>query len=291
MEVYRKKGLSEYTTFRIGGPADLLVIPHSADELRTALALLNADPSIPRLVMGGGANVLISDKGFRGVVIVTTGLNRMSREGDSVRVEAGKPISKAAWELGQGGWSGLHFLYGMPGSTGGAVWMNARCYGSEVANVLESATLMDRDGTSETYLFNAEDFGYKRSPFQRDSRIIVEARFKLSRESAEQICKNMVLYREDREKKGHYDFPSAGSMFKNDRRIGVPSGRLIDQLNLRGYRIGDAAISERHGNIFVNRGSATAHDMRRLVEEVQRRALEERGVRLEPEVQFLGDWD
>jgi len=269
----------------------MLLLPRSVDELVTVLRVLADFPAIPIVVLGGGANVLVSDSGVRGAVIGTSSIRGMEIDGDSVSVGAGMTVSDAAWELGRRGRAGLHFLYAMPGSTGGAVWMNARCYGSEVSDVLESVDLVDFSGRPSTYQFRKDDFSYKVSPFQSGTSIIVGARFRTWSQPPELLAEKMVSYRDDRKKKGHFSFPSAGSIFKNDHAFGAPSGKIIDSLGLRGYRIGDAKISDDHGNIFVNAGNACARDMHRLIRFVQARVLDETGFTLEPEVRFLGDWD
>lgn len=290
IEVHADAPLAEYTTFRIGGPADLLVIPHTVAQLEEVLNSLHHTAAPRPLILGGGANVLVADEGIRGVVIVTTHLNELAIDGDVAEIEAGKSVSEAAWELGDSGRGGLHFLYGMPGTVGGAVWMNARCYGGEISEILESVRLLDYDGERVAYRWNAADFSYKRSPFQTMDAIIISARFRLFHDEPERLREKMVSYRDDRRTKGHFAAPSAGSMFKNDRSFGAPSGRIIDEAGLRGYRIGDAAVSAEHGNIFVNAGNATAREMAQLVRYVQERVHERTGFRLAPEVQFIGDW-
>jgi UDP-N-acetylmuramate dehydrogenase len=185
----------------------------------------------------------------------------------------------------------LEFLAGMPGTIGGALWMNARCYGSSVSDVLLETTFLDEGWEKRLLPFRPEDFSYKRSPFQARSVLILSGRFALVPENPEELQKKMAEYRGDRESKGHYRFPSAGSAFKNNRDFGKPTGMIIDELGLRGLRVGNAEVAPWHGNIIINRGAASAWDIRRLTEEVAQRVLNQRGLLLECEILFVGEWD
>ena len=180
----------------------------------------------------------------------------------------------------------------MPGSTGGAVWMNARCYGGEIAAVLTEVAYVARDGTPGRYTPDPRDFGYKISPFQDGGRIITEVSFSVAVQpgSAPALWKQMREIEADRRSKGHFDAPCAGSIFKNDRRFGEPSGKIIDRVGLRGLRRGGAQVSPGHGNIIINTGTASAQDIRDLVTEVQDQVYRATGHLLDPEVLFLGDW-
>lgn len=289
--------MSLHTTFRVGGPADVFARPRSVAELRNVILEAKAE-GLPVFVLGGGANILVSDRGIRGLTVDLGSLDGCSVEGRVLTAQAGLSVSGAAEKAADAGLAGLDFIYAMPGSVGGAVWMNARCYDFSVSDVLDSIRYLDED-LKERILRReearfAEGFAYKRSPFQGRPWIVTEASFGLrpveGPEAMAAVRENMDRIKRDRTEKGHFLAPSAGSVFKNDRRLGAPSGAIIDRLGLRGYSMGGARISPLHANIILNSGGATASDIRKLVEFVQGRVLEEFGYSLEPEVLFVGDW-
>jgi UDP-N-acetylmuramate dehydrogenase len=291
-----------HTTFRVGGPADLWVRPGKEIFPEYAAALLKAakEEEVPVFILGAGANILVSDRGIRGVVLDTAwweGVGRRRRgpsapEGTySVTVCAGTSVDSLVNSLADRGLSGLEFLAGMPGSVGGAVWMNARCYEKSVSDVLLETEIIDEEFQRQWVPFRREDFGYKKSPFQDRHVLILSARFALSAGEIPEIRKELREHRRDRESKGHYRYPSAGSAFKNNRAFGSPTGKIIDELGLRGLSVGGAQVAPWHGNIVINTGRAGAAEIRSLMEEVARRVKEARGFDLEPEVLFAGDWD
>lgn len=292
--ILKNAEMKDYTSFKIGGPADLLAIPETEEQLSSILSWA-ADSKIPWLVLGAGANILVSDKGIRGLTILSSKLQNfsISRKPDniSLKIGAGMDVSRAAELCADEGLSGLDFLYGMPGSIGGAVWMNARCYGSEISSILKTVRCLSSSEGIHTYHFQEGDWDYKLSPFQNSDLIILAAEFRLSEEDPEIIRDRMKGHYNDRSTKGHFRHPSAGSTFKNNYDFGKPSGQIIDELNLRGKSIGDAQIAPYHGNIFINTGNATASDMKKLIDEVQKRVQDATGLYLHPEVQFIGDWD
>ncbi len=281
--------LSEHTTFGIGGPADYYLEPKSVEEMVQAVRFANA-ADLQFFVLGGGANVLVADKGVRGLVINTAALKSITIEGTDLVAESGAPISEAAERAAEAGLGGLAFLYSMPGSTGGAVWMNARCYGHSIFDILGPVACVTREGGLQTYRPRGADFDYKTSPFQDNKRVVLSVRFRLQPSDKKALREEMAGYEEDRRQKGHFSAPSAGSVFKNNRAFGAPTGRLIDSLGLRGYRVGGAKISDKHANIFVNGGGATADDMRGLIEHVEKQVMDQLGFHLEREVLFVGDW-
>ncbi len=288
--------LAPHTTFRVGGPADAWFRPSGPAAVESMAKVLRAAAAegIPTFILGGGANVVVADRGVRGVVVDTTGLVgcAFGPAGErTVRVAAGTSVDAAAEECAGRSAGGLEFLAGMPGSVGGAVWMNARCYGKSISDVLLETEILDESFNLVTVPFRAEDFSYKRSPFQSRSALIVAARFRLEDRSEEELRAEMEKYRADRAAKGHYRLPSAGSAFKNDYAFGVPTGKIVDELGLRGLQIGGARVADWHGNIIVNTGNAAAADIRALVEEVALRVREAKGLVLESEILFVGDWD
>lgn len=282
--------MASHTSFRVGGPADAFAVPDGVDDLRRLMEA-RAHGHMPVFVLGEGANILVADAGIRGLVIDMRLFTKLKANGATIHAGAGLDVSALCEEAADRELSGVEFLFAMPGSVGGAVWMNARCYGKSISEVLESVTLVDEAGECKTLGVDRSEFAYKRSPYQRMRSVIVEAAFTLQPGSAATIREAMEGYRSDRERKGHFTAPSAGSVFKNSRAFGSPTGKLIDDLGLRGYRIGGAQISSYHANIFVNAGKARADDLRQLIELVEQRVYEAYGFRLEREVILVGAWD
>jgi len=289
--------MARHTTFRIGGPADALVAPESASDFGI-LASEAISEGLPLTILGGGANILAGDLGLRGLVVETRLLGRVvfeKAENGSIRLRAGAglPISRLCEAALAAGVAGLENFYAMPGSLGGSVFMNARCYDLEMADLLESVSILDRLGRSRTVPVDRREWSYKCSPFQpgkaEEGAVVLEASFLLGPGDPSAIRRTMLARLADRESKGHFRLPSAGSMFKNDRRLGRPTGAILDELGFRGRRIGDAMVSPWHANIFVNAGRATARDMLALVDLAREEAFRKLGARIEPEVLFVGE--
>ena len=281
--------MAAHTSFRMGGPADLYVQPANADETAGILRAC-ARESVPVFLLGGGTNILVSDSGIRGVVIDMSRLAGIRAEGTLLAVQCGTPASDVAEFALARGLSGLEFAYALPGSMGGAVWMNARCYGAECSDVLEYVDFLGQDLVKQRYMMNRADWGYKRSPFQGGRRVILEAGLRLAPGERAAMETLMQSHRSDRERKGHFLHPCAGSIFKNNRAFGAPTGQLIDSLGLKGTRIGGAQVAPFHGNIFINTGDAHAKDMLALIELVEREVRTRLGLELEREVILAGDW-
>jgi UDP-N-acetylmuramate dehydrogenase len=230
-------------------------------------------------------------------VIHTGSLLGIETDGEALTAGAGEAISDVSRAAADDELDGLAFIYAMPGTTGGAVWMNARCYDGEIAPILESVSYVALDGPDAghfgVYEPRPDDFGYKVSPFQDGRRVISAVTFSLRRRPGYRdiLREQMRDHERDRRAKGHFDAPCAGSMFKNDRSFGSPSGAIIDRCGLRGFQIGGARISDRHGNIFINTGSASARDIRALMTETRERVYRETGFLLQPEVLFVGAWE
>jgi UDP-N-acetylmuramate dehydrogenase len=215
-------------------------------------------------------------------------------EGDgtplAVTVRAGTGMDAlvdAAVEQGRGG---LEFLAGMPGTLGGAVWMNARCMEKSISDMLIETEIVDETGKHLILPYKDGDFSYKKSPFQGREVLILSAKFRVYEREAEEIRREAESLRRDREAKGHFRAPSAGSAFKNNRAFGKPAGKIIDELGLRGFSVGGAAVAPWHGNFIINTGNATAEDIRALVNAVTEKVRAARGFVLEPEILFVGDW-
>ena len=302
--------MANHTSYRTGGPADLLVRPDKDVFPAWTPAMLRAAKAedIPVFVLGGGANILVSDKGIRGIVLDTgswegveepllpgnpapaAGHGSSNQGGLLVKVLSGTLVDTLTENLAGRGLSGMEFLAGMPGTVGGAVWMNARCYGKSVSDQLALVEILDENLETVPVPFCERDFSYKKSPFQNRNILILSAVFRVFPRDASDILKTMAEHRQDREEKGHYRFPSAGSVFKNNHAFGEPSGKIIADLGLKGLGIGGAQIASWHGNLIVNKGNASSMDIRLLMDEVVKRVKEEKGLSLENEVLLIGDW-
>lgn len=285
--------MSAHTTFAIGGPADFFAVPDRVETLAHILEVLREE-GIPWLILGGGANLLVGDRGIRGAVIDLGSLDGARRNPSGLEAGAGLPVDRLCEQALALGLGGLENFYGMPGSAGGAIYMNARCYEKDFSECLEWVELLDPAGNIRRVRPEPADWSYKKSPLQHGGTwsgdVVTAAGFRLCDTDAPAVAAVMRSRREDRIAKGHYRYPSAGSMFKNNRAFGAPSGVILDRLGLRGMRIGDAAISPWHANIFINYGHARAADMRALVEHAMEKALTAFGFALEPEVLFTGEF-
>lgn len=277
------------TTFRVGGPADCLLEPTSVDETCRLLQAFRT-ARINVFILGGGSNLLVSDKGIREPVINTKQLASISVESEELTTESGADVSTVCEKAADAGLSGMEFIYGMPGTIGGAIWMNARCYGTSISDILTEATYADENGKPRTYTTNPSDFTYKVSPFQQKTCIILNARFKLKYDSPVTIRKKMKEHIEDRTQKGHFQAPCAGSVFKNNREFGSPTGVILDKLGLKNASIGGACIAPYHANIIINEGTAEANDIFKLIQLCKTKAKQTLGIELEPEIRLAGDW-
>ncbi|MDR0710661.1 MAG: UDP-N-acetylmuramate dehydrogenase [Spirochaetaceae bacterium] len=288
--------MASHTTFRTGGPADLWVRPAAAcfPECAAVLLALAREEGVPVFILGGGANIVVSDRGVRGIVLDTgawTGREfRGTAGGDTVAVRAGTTMDALVDAAAGQGRGGLEFLAGMPGTLGGAVWMNARCMERSISDALVGTTVLDESGERLFIPYKEGDFSYKRSPFQGRDVLILSAEFRVYRRDAEEIRREAETLRRDRETKGHYRAPSAGSAFKNNRAFGKPTGKIIDELGFKGFSIGGAAVAPWNGNIIVNTGNASSSDIRALVNMVTEKVRAASGFVLEPEILFVGEW-
>lgn len=285
--------MSLHTTFKIGGPADVFIKIRTVAELKDAVRMLRQE-AIPYFVLGGGANILVADKGIRGVVLDISALSGIRQKGSLLEAGAGVSIDILCEDALARGLGGLENFYGMPGTLGGAIYMNARCYERDISETIAQMVALAPDGTMPTIGHDPSHWSYKHSPFQKgeayEGWIIIGAALAMHPGDPKIIARTMRTRKLDRTAKGHYRFPSAGSMFKNNRDFGAPTGAILDSLGLKGFRIGDAGISPWHANIFINHGSASAGDMRRLIETARQRTFETFGYRLEPEVLFVGEF-
>ncbi len=285
--IFCNEPMKKHTSFKIGGPADILVQPQDADALAQALAAA-CDCGVPVTILGNGSNVLVRDKGIRGLVIkIGNALKTFRQDGERLYFGAGYSLalaSRKAWECGL---SGMEFAVGIPGSIGGAVYMNAGAYNGEMKCVVESVRVMDMAGKAMELTAEDLQFGYRKTSLQQSGYIITEVCLKMQPGDKDAIKAMMDDFSSRRISKQPLELPSAGSMFK--RPPGHFAGTLIEQAGLKGYTVGGAQVSEKHAGFVVNRGSATAADVLQLIADVRRIVMEKAGVELHPEVLVVGE--
>lgn len=277
-----------HTTFKIGGPADCLIFPASMEETEKVLALVN-EYKLPLTILGNGSNVLVQDKGIRGVVVkFARPMAKICHEGTRIIAGAGALLKDVSEAAAQNGLTGLEFACGIPGSIGGAIFMNAGAYDGEMKNVADTVRTVDRTGKIHTYSRDELDLGYRHSRFQDNGEAIVEVELQLEPGDSEAIRAKMADFTERRESKQPLEMPSAGSTFKRPK--GYFAGTLIQETGLKGLQVGGAQVSTKHAGFVVNAtGDATAADVRGLIHEVQQRVYAKHGVMLHPEVRIIGE--
>lgn len=280
--------MKKHTTFRIGGPADYYLCPHSTEELQKILQICREN-KLEFFILGNGSNLLVSDKGYRGAVIqLWKNFSDIEAEDNTIMVKAGALLSKVAAEALEESLTGMEFASGIPGTMGGAVMMNAGAYGGEMKDIIREVTVLTREGELLTLSKEEMNFGYRTSVVKEKGYVVISAVLQLRKGDREEIRKVMDELKERRVTKQPLDMPSAGSTFK--RPEGYFAGKLIMDAGLRGFSVGGAQISEKHCGFVVNKGDATAADVLGLIKEVQKRVQEKFGVALEPEVKFLGEF-
>lgn len=278
--------MSKHTSFRIGGPADLFVTPDDIDELRDVIAACRA-AGVPHFVLGCGSDLLVADEGYRGVIVsCTKGLVNVAIDGERMVCQAGVPLREASEMACELGLSGLEFACGIPGSVGGACFMNAGAYGGCVADVLESVRCLMPDGTQQSLPVEELALGYRASRVRDEGLVVLSATFRLHEGNQDDIRARMDDFTQRRRKKQPLELPSAGSTFK--RPEGHFAGKLISDAGLKGYAHGGASVSTKHAGFVVNNGGATAADVHAVIRHVQDEVERQFGVRLEPELRFLG---
>lgn len=278
--------MSEHIYFKVGGPVDVLLMPKTKEQVIETIKICNKN-KINYFVIGNGSNLLVKDGGIRGVVIKLTELNDIRVDNNKVIAETGallKDASKAALENKL---TGLEFACGIPGSIGGAVFMNAGAYNGEIADVIECAEVLTEDGEVKTYTKDELELGYRTSRVMKEKAIVLEATFALNYGEYEKIKARVDDLTEKRESKQPLEYPSAGSTFK--RPEGHFAGKLIQDAGLKGYSIGGAAVSEKHSGFVINKGGATAKDVLDLISHIQCEVKKQFGVELHPEVRIIGE--
>ena len=287
-DILSKEPMWKHTTFRVGGEADCFVRISSPSQLAGLIPRLKEN-KIPWFIMGNGSNLLVGDKGFRGVILqIGSKMGALSTEGSRIRAGAGALLSAAAKYAMEQGLAGLEFASGIPGTVGGGVMMNAGAYGGEMKQVIRSVTVLDENGRVFELEGGAMEFGYRTSVIKRRRLIVLEAVMALEAGDREEIRVKMEELAARRKEKQPLEFASAGSTFK--RPEGYFAGKLIMEAGLRGYGVGGARVSEKHCGFVINAGEACAADIAAVIKEVRRRVKEHSGVSLEPEVIFLGDF-
>ncbi len=283
LEARQEEPLKNYTSFAIGGPAELLLLPSSAEELLSLCTELRALGERP-LLLGNGSNVLAPDEGLRGAVIVTRRAEEMERRGDGIRASCGASLTKIAAFAAEEGLTGLEFAYGIPGTLGGALIMNAGAYGGEMKDVTARAEYLDGELRLCSAAGEELKFGYRRSRFGAED-VVLRAELRLQpgeREAIRTRCRELM---EKRRASQPLELPSAGSAFK--RPAGGYAAALIDRAGLKGYAVGGAQVSEKHAGFVVNRGGARASEVKKLLEDVQKAVYDRTGILLEPEIKML----
>ncbi|MEE0171832.1 MAG: UDP-N-acetylmuramate dehydrogenase [Dorea formicigenerans] len=279
--------MSRHTTFRVGGPADFFVTPKAKEEVRDVICICK-EAGMPYYIIGNGSNLLVSDAGYRGVIVqIYKEMNEVKVEGDLVKAQAGALLSGIAAKALGAELSGFEFASGIPGTIGGACVMNAGAYGGEMKDVLESVTVLTGEGKIIELGRNELELGYRTSVIAKKGYIVLGAVLKLERGDGEKIKTYMDELKEKRVTKQPLEYPSAGSTFK--RPEGYFAGKLIEDAGLRGFQVGGAQVSEKHCGFVINRDHAAAADIMELMRQVQIRVKENSGVDLEPEVKRLGD--
>ena len=278
--------LRRFTSMRVGGPADTLLFPKNVDELRK-IVLHRRRKNIPMFILGKGTNLIVRKKGVRGwVVSLTQGMKKVSVEGEVVEAEAGLSLQRLVQFSVEKGLTGLESFFGIPGTVGGALAMNAGAWGAEMGDVILSVMFMKENGEIVERSRQKLRFSYRQLSLP-SSWIILKARFRLQRGKKGEILERVKSYSEMRKKMQPLEYASAGSIFKNPKE--GPAGRWIEETGLKGLRIGQAMVSDRHANFILNLGRASSDDVIDLVERVQKKVYEEKGIFLEKEVKVVGE--
>ena len=286
--VFTKEPMSRHTTFRAGGPADFFVTPEKEGQVRKTLSLLK-EAQVPRYIMGNGSNLLVGDRGYRGVILqICKKMNRIRIQDTVIQAQAGALLSKIAAEAQAKGLTGFEFASWIPGSLGGAAMMNAGAYGGEMKQVLIQAQILNASGEIEDVLAEEMELGYRSSVFSRNGGVILSASIQLEPGDPPAIQSRMEELKFLRTSKQPLEYPSAGSTFK--RPEGYFAGKLIQDAGLRGFQVGGAQVSEKHCGFVINKDQATAMDIRSLMEQVSEKVYAQFGVRLEPEVKLIGEF-
>ncbi len=278
--------LAPHSTFKIGGKADLIVKVHTKDALAEVLRFVHSE-GIKYAVIGNGSNILFSDDRYDGVIILTTGMTAISCQDNVIEAECGYSLTALASRAQKMSLTGLEFAYGIPGSVGGAVFMNAGAYDGEIKNVVTKTYYYDvKNDTFGEFVGEENKFGYRESVYQeKEGLVILGARFELEKGDSEAIVEKMQGFMRARSEKQPLEYPSAGSTFK--RSPGYFTAKLIDEAGLKGYSVGGVQVSEKHAGFVINRGGATSDDVKRLIADIQKAVYEKSGVEIKCEIKII----
>lgn len=285
IEYRQNEPMRAHTTFKIGGEADIFIIPASPAALISAVKKCTG-LEIPYFILGNGSNLLVSDGGIEGAVISLAGINGISAKGEKITCGAGAMLSSVCLKALSLSLTGLEFAYGIPGTAGGALYMNSGAYGGQMADVIESAECLTASGEIKTLKKEDMRLGYRSSVFKKGGLIIISLTLALKKGDKAEIKAEMDELLNRRKQKQPLEYPSAGSTFK--RPEGYFAGALIEKNGLKGLTVGGAQVSEKHAGFVINRGGATAADVKALIGKIQKKVFENDGVMLEPEVIFTG---
>lgn len=278
--------LSEYVNFKVGGPADILLIPNSKEQVIKSIKICKEN-NIPFYLIGNGSNILVRDGGFRGVVLSLKNVKNIYVDGEKIEAECGVMLKEVSDKAIENSLTGFEFACGIPGTIGGAVFMNAGAYDGEISKVIESAEVIDENCNIIRLLREELDFGYRSSLVMKKGYTVLSAVFKLEKGQVKTIKELIEDLTNKRESKQPLEYPSAGSTFK--RPTGYFAGKLIQDAGLKGYSIGGAAVSEKHSGFVINKGNATAKDITDLIKHIQDEVKKQFGVDLHPEVRIIGE--
>lgn len=278
--------LSEYVNFKVGGPADILLIPNSKEQVIKSIKICKEN-NIPFYLIGNGSNILVRDGGFRGVVLSLKNVKNIYVDGEKIEAECGVMLKEVSDKAMENSLTGFEFACGIPGTIGGAVFMNAGAYDGEISKVIESAEVIDENCNIIRLSREELDFGYRSSLVMKKGYTVLSAVFKLEKGQVKTIKELIEDLTNKRESKQPLEYPSAGSTFK--RPTGYFAGKLIQDAGLKGYSIGGAAVSEKHSGFVINKGNATAKDITDLIKHIQDEVKKQFGVDLHPEVRIIGE--
>lgn len=286
--IYKDEPMRKHTTFRIGGNADYFVIPKTEEEIRNVIRLCKEE-RMPYYILGNGSNLLVSDKGYRGVIIeICKKMNEICVEGNFLKVQAGALLSRVGNVALEAGLAGFEFASGIPGTMGGAVFMNAGAYGGEMKDILTEVTVLDENNEVRVLKKEELELGYRTSIVAKKGYVVLSAKVELKKGNQMEIRERMNELKVQRTTKQPLEYPSAGSTFK--RPEGYFAGKLIADAGLRGFQVGGAQVSEKHCGFVINKENATAADIVELMRQIIERVQTEFGVKLEPEVKKLGEF-
>lgn len=285
-KIFENEPMKNHITFKVGGPADYFAMPATVNELKRLIAVAKEE-NLPVTVIGNGSNLLVLDKGIRGLVICTTELKEITVDGQEITAACGVSLAALAGKARECGLTGLEFASGIPGTVGGGIVMNAGAYGGSLSDCAVETVCVDMNGEIKTFRGEEQQLGYRKSAFSNGDLIVIQVKFDLHKGIAEEISELMAELNARRRDKQPLDKPSAGSTFK--RPEGYFAGKLIEDSNLKGYRFGGASVSEKHAGFVINDGYGTAKDVLEVIRHCQEVVLQKFGVELETEVKILGE--